>query len=1039
MSRAVCGLVALFVIAAAGSARAQLDPLLFLKTTKPNVLLVVETTNRMQYDADNTYYDQFVYRRGETWDGVLGVGSANTSQAFRRKYLNLQYADAADRFETDRIAVVGDLEPAYATFDARSRIGVARLGLSRAITLNLNVARFGLITTRQLNPTLGTLLNNGPVADKDPGQLNPTDGGGNGEWKITRPTVDVSNSSLTAVTPARLEADAAGTNNSIVAYLAKAPHQGGLLPAGQDSKNVVDAPIKYMLDDAKAEAARLFGDGVGCRNTVAVLVVGGGEGTASLQDPAAAANAFRAINGHRVPIYVIAIAPPAAAVAQLQAIADNSGGQFVEITKAMIEAAPQGIAVPEVVRAVNIAVQHAFAAAGDVNTAPTASLPYGPSTEFQVTSPIVGTVNLANGKDINGNPLVNSVVTLSNGVVIPQRSNVLLTTGFALPGPITTPGFPGRLRAFRAYRPERDTSRTSGFRFVGDGTALWVARPPTAAEGGRNVYTSLPDGTVLPFVAGNAHTLQPYLNDSDPGGLITYVRSLPLGGFVDSTPAVLDVPSLSSPADVDYVKFAAANEQRRTLVFVGGNDGMMHAFDGRTGVEVWAFVPFNLLPKLRTLREGQAAGKFQFFADGSPKLADVKTLNGWRSVLIFGEGPGGTFYQAFDVTLPDISAFAPPDSDDVTALLSYFAAVDRAPRFMWSFPSYQSFDCSLSTSATPFGDLKSSASSVEKSVGQTWSDPATGQVQDASGEHVVLVGSGFLPHSIEQQPNRGGTRAGTTLYVIDAVSGAVVDYKDVGDDGVAETVDDCAAVGDCSRSKNAIQSAPLATGRSNSGFLDTAYVGDLDGRLWRFTLGLDGGRARITVGPSKLFDVGSAQPIFSSPAVASVGAASRYLFFATGSDLLPSVGVKQSFRLFGIQDDAGGGSQAFVTTLAAVDGSTGAGEKVSAYPAVAGDIVFFTTTTFSASTCTPPDANVYALTFRGGAVYDNTGDDRVDKTDTPKVVVLARAGRATAPFIADRHLVLAAGGQVQFLGDPQEFNNAVERRGIRILSWREIR
>jgi type IV pilus assembly protein PilY1 len=103
---------------------------------------------------------------------------------------------------------------------------------------------------------------------------------------------------------------------------------------------------------------------------------------------------------------------------------------------------------------------------------------------------------------------------------------------------------------------------------------------------------------------------------------------LPLGGFIDSTPAVLDVPSLYPPPDADYLAFAASHKQRRELIFIGGNDGMMHAIDGRTGVEAWAFVPYNLLPKLRSLREGQAVGTFQFFADGSPKLADVKATDG---------------------------------------------------------------------------------------------------------------------------------------------------------------------------------------------------------------------------------------------------------------------------------------------------------------------------------------------------------------------------------------------------------------------------
>ena len=75
-----------------------------------------------------------------------------------------------------------------------------------------------------------------------------------------------------------------------------------------------------------------------------------------------------------------------------------------------------------------------------------------------------------------------------------------------------------------------------------------------------------------------------------------------MGAVVGSTPAFLDPPSLDPPPDADYPGFREDNKDRRTLIFVGANDGMLHAIDARTGVEVWAFIPFNLLPKLRALR-----------------------------------------------------------------------------------------------------------------------------------------------------------------------------------------------------------------------------------------------------------------------------------------------------------------------------------------------------------------------------------------------------------------------------------------------------
>ena len=92
----------------------------------------------------------------------------------------------------------------------------------------------------------------------------------------------------------------------------------------------------------------------------------------------------------------------------------------------------------------------------------------------------------------------------------------------------------------------------------------------------------------------------------------------------------MDVPSLDPPPDDDYgradapTSFAGVHKDRRALIFVGANDGMIHAIDARTGYEVWAFIPYNLLPKLRTFRDGQAVDQFDYFVDSSPKIAEVK-------------------------------------------------------------------------------------------------------------------------------------------------------------------------------------------------------------------------------------------------------------------------------------------------------------------------------------------------------------------------------------------------------------------------------
>ena len=138
----------------------------------------------------------------------------------------------------------------------------------------------------------------------------------------------------------------------------------------------------------------------------------------------------------------------------------------------MIDGTPAGTPVPELVRATNIAISHGFMDYVDCNKVPAAPLPYGPQTEFQVTSPVVGTVDLKGLTDINGTALPDSETDITHpvsGADIPQRSNVMITTAFALPN------FEGKLRAVRVYKPVVDSTKPTGYKFTQDGTKLWVA------------------------------------------------------------------------------------------------------------------------------------------------------------------------------------------------------------------------------------------------------------------------------------------------------------------------------------------------------------------------------------------------------------------------------------------------------------------------------------------------------------------------------------------------------------------------------------
>jgi Tfp pilus tip-associated adhesin PilY1 len=542
------------------------------------------------------------------------------------------------------------------------------------------------------------------------------------------------------------------------------------------------------------------------------------------------------------------------------------------------------------------------------------------------------------------------------------------------------------------------------------------------------------------------------------------VRSQPLGAVIGSTPAIMDVPSLDPPPDDDYgysdgTGFAATYKNRRALIYFGGNNGMIHAVDARTGYEVWAFIPYNLLPKLRTLEDGQPINEFDYFVDSSPKLAEVKIDGDWRSLLIIGQGPGGTFYQAFDVT--EAGMGVSPDLGDaaaVTSLLATFDTPNESIAFKWAFPNYSSFDPSYTavfdvTDATPggklklYGDLKSSATTAEKTVGFTWSDPAVGPLDPDRTTNAVIVGSGYFPDIEWDIPARGSIVAGNALYLIDADTGSLIGNAS----GACNTVSSggsstgCAIIADnpTDGRKNALQADPTAAGQAFSTTVEKAYIGDIDGKYWRFNFTPAGAISATQM-------VNTSQPIYASSALLFIGTAEVYMFFATGSDLLPSnaPGGTGTFKLYGLKDNApaSGATTKFTINLAATTNTNGlaTGERPSTSPSVAGDIVFYTTTTESAAApCTDFTGRLYAVTFAGGAAYDSALDinDTLDKSESKVVTTIA--GRATAPFIVDQHLYLAAAGaggvNIEAFGDPEDFNNGVGQVGVRILSWREIR
>jgi hypothetical protein len=1004
--------------------------------------------------------------------------------------VNLQFENIQDpntKFEVTNIRATSETLAAYTTFYSNTRLEMMKAGIDKAVSENAGTTyRWGLIRLRQQGASWRVSPNcdkpvrvTGNAALMTINDSNPCNTGSSNRFGIYVPTVSVPNYSIegTFAGGSRVVAPAANTAASVLTVVRRGIGDStGLVPAGGGAFGYEDRPIAHALDDARAAAVAAINSDTAamraCRNTVVVLITSGkddGDSTyAATHDATAVASTFMNVTASgvtkRIPIHVIAIKPAAADEPELQTIAANSGGRYTKVTSAA-----------QIAANINYAVQAGFARSSDFDS--------GAASEFLPVSPIVGTVNLKGASDATGAPLPNTDITANpGGQALAQRSNVMLTAGFTLPG------FDGVLRAFRVYRPVADTTKPTGWKFVNDGTRLWPdldGRPQLAGRARapkdpntRNIYTFIPNGSgggsVVAFTTANESILRPHMNmTTSASSLITLVRAQELGAIIGSTPALMDVPSLDPPPDDDYGfadsvgTFAGTYKDRRAMIFYGGNDGMIHAIDARTGYEAWAFIPYNLLPKLKTIEDGQPIEQFDFFVDSSPKIAEVKVdptnpdpSKRWHSLLLIGEGPGGTFYQAFDVT--DAGMNVAPDLDGsaaVTAMLAQFDSPNESIQFKWSFPNYSSFDPTVTgtftvTDATSggkvkiFGDLKSTATKAEKTVGFTWSDPAVGPLDAARTTNAVIVGSGYFPDIEALLPGRGASapKAGNALYLIDANTGQLIGNAAGNCTAVSSGSGSgagCVSIGDVSSNgrKNALQADPTAAGLAASLVVQKAYLGDLDGKYWRFDFNSTG-----TITANQMVD--TAQPIYASSALLFIGTAEVYMFFATGSDLLPTTasGGTGTFKLYGLKDNApgGGATTKFAIDLATTTNVSGlaTGERPSTSPSVAGDIVFYSTTTESAATpCADFTGKLYALTYVGTAAYDSNNNGKIDNTESP--IASTMSGRVTAPFIVDQHLYVGASGatgaNVEAFGDPEDFNNGVGQVGVRILSWREIR
>jgi len=103
-----------------------------------------------------------------------------------------------------------------------------------------------------------------------------------------------------------------------------------------------------------------------------------------------------------------------------------------------------------------------------------------------------------------------------------------------------------------------------------------------------------------------------------------------------------------------YSAFVTAQKDRTPILYVGGNDGMLHGFSATDGKELIAYVPRGVVGGLKDLTDKDY--KHRYYVDGSPMTGDIKDGTTWKTLLVGTLGAGGKGYFVLDVTNPTTAA-----------------------------------------------------------------------------------------------------------------------------------------------------------------------------------------------------------------------------------------------------------------------------------------------------------------------------------------------------------------------------------------------
>ena len=129
-------------------------------------------------------------------------------------------------------------------------------------------------------------------------------------------------------------------------------------------------------------------------------------------------------------------------------------------------------------------------------------------------------------------------------------------------------------------------------------------------------------------------------------------RGSRMGDVINSGVAYSGLPS-DRYSGADYFSFAENNSNRTKAIFVGANDGMLHAFNADTMDELFAYIPSWMVDKLKVLTNiDYNSSQHTSYVDATPTTGEAQVGDKWKTVLVSGTGGGGQGVFALDITDP---------------------------------------------------------------------------------------------------------------------------------------------------------------------------------------------------------------------------------------------------------------------------------------------------------------------------------------------------------------------------------------------------